>query len=284
MNPTTDVLSAQGAFGAPERETRAWPRHERGFIPSSTAQAGDNIVSARNARRRTRFKDILPALGITVKFVDSGSSALPPPRRQDAGLLHETVSNPALDVADIKASAKGPQDRSAVDCGRHVRRPTSASPSTTAPTSSATPSRSGRARHGASLLTRALLTGGQHPCSRTGHVVRRVAWGDLPEMLAPLIFCACARCLAGRCMSPDNAWMALQGIETLPMAPTRRPFPFKRRRTARPTTHRSTSHAAHGEALRERDEGGDAPVEAPQDRVGPLLRGNHFSATTWPRR
>ena len=26
-------------------------------------------------------------------------------------------------------------------------------------------------------------------------------------------------------MSPDNAWMALQGIETLPMAPTRRPFP-----------------------------------------------------------
>ena len=59
-----------------------------------------------------------------------------------------------------------------------------------------------------------------------------------------------------------------------------------RESAARPSVLRLDAVDVHarGEALRERHEGGDAPVEAPQDRVGPLLRGNHFSATTWPRR
>merc|ERR1712072_1169378 len=47
-------------------------------------------------------------------------------------------------------------------------------------------------------------------------------WGiDLPEMLAPLAYILRMRTVPlrnlGGCMSPDNAWMALQGIETLPM-------------------------------------------------------------------
>jgi O-acetylhomoserine (thiol)-lyase len=59
------------------RRWAAWPglRHQR---PSSTrsstsAQAGDNIVSARNlyGGTYTQFNDILPTLGITVKFVDA---------------------------------------------------------------------------------------------------------------------------------------------------------------------------------------------------------------------
>ena len=45
-------------------------------------------------------------------------------------------------------------------------------------------------------------------------------WGhDLPEELAPLSFILRARTVPlrnlGGCMSPDNAWMIVQGIETL---------------------------------------------------------------------
>ena len=64
------------------------------------AQAGDNIVSARNlyGGTYTQFKDILPTLGITVKFVDSNSpSALRRRRRrQDAGLLHGDRQQPCV--------------------------------------------------------------------------------------------------------------------------------------------------------------------------------------------
>ena len=54
-------------------------------------------------------------------------------------------------------------------------------------------------------------------------------------MLAPLAYILRMRTVPlrnlGGCMSPDNAWMALQGIETLPMrmekhCARRRPFPY----------------------------------------------------------
>mmetsp|Transcript_13803 Transcript_13803/g.42021 ORF Transcript_13803/g.42021 Transcript_13803/m.42021 type:complete len:195 (-) Transcript_13803:438-1022(-) len=47
-------------------------------------------------------------------------------------------------------------------------------------------------------------------------------WGiDLPEMLAPLAFILRMRTVPlrnlGACISPDNSWMFLQGLETLPL-------------------------------------------------------------------
>ena len=47
-------------------------------------------------------------------------------------------------------------------------------------------------------------------------------WGhDLPEMLAPLAYILRMRTVPlrnlGACISPDNSWMCLQGIETLPL-------------------------------------------------------------------
>ena len=47
-------------------------------------------------------------------------------------------------------------------------------------------------------------------------------WGhDLPATLAPLAFILRARTVPlrnlGSCISPDNSWMMLQGIETLPL-------------------------------------------------------------------
>ena len=76
----------------------------------NVAQAGDNIVSARNlyGGTYTQFKDILPALGIKAKFVDSHdpknfAAAIDEKTR---ALFCETVSNPALDVTDLEAVAK----------------------------------------------------------------------------------------------------------------------------------------------------------------------------------
>ena len=71
------------------------------------ASSGDNIVSARNlyGGTYTQFNDILPALGITVRLIDSND-----PKNFEAAiddrtraLFCETVSNPALDITDLDA-------------------------------------------------------------------------------------------------------------------------------------------------------------------------------------
>ena len=77
MNPTTDVLEKRMALleGAHEMAGLGVASGTSGVFYSiiNLAQAGDNIVSARNlyGGTYTQFNDILPALGITVKFVDS---------------------------------------------------------------------------------------------------------------------------------------------------------------------------------------------------------------------
>jgi len=109
MNPTTDVLEKRLALleGAPEFGGLALASGTSAVFYSviNLARAGDNIVSARNlyGGTYTQFKDILPALGITVKFVDSTD-----PRNFAAAIdertravFVETVSNPALEVTDL---------------------------------------------------------------------------------------------------------------------------------------------------------------------------------------
>ena len=77
MNPTTDVLEKRVALleGAPEMGGLGLASGTSGVFYSiiNLAQAGDNIVSARNlyGGTYTMFNDILPALGITVKLLDS---------------------------------------------------------------------------------------------------------------------------------------------------------------------------------------------------------------------
>ena len=77
MNPTTDVLEKRVALleGGPEMGGLGVASGTSGIFYSiiNLAQAGDNIVSARNlyGGTYTQFHDILPTLGITVKFVDS---------------------------------------------------------------------------------------------------------------------------------------------------------------------------------------------------------------------
>jgi O-acetylhomoserine (thiol)-lyase len=82
------------------------------------AQAGDNIVSARNlyGGTYTQFNDILPALGITVKFVDSNdpenfAKAIDGKTR---ALFCESVSNPS--AGNHRPRGHGPDRDTAAAC------------------------------------------------------------------------------------------------------------------------------------------------------------------------
>ena len=113
MNPTTDVLEKRVCL-----LEGAHPMAGLGLASGTSAvfyaiinlaQAGDNIVSARNlyGGTYTQFANILPALGITVRFVDSNDPAnyAKAIDGKTRALFCETVSNPALEVTDLKAVA-----------------------------------------------------------------------------------------------------------------------------------------------------------------------------------
>ena len=238
MNPTTDVLEKRVALleGAPEMGGLGLASGTSAVFYSiiNLAQAGDNIVSARNlyGGTYTMFNDILPTLGITVKFVDSNhpqtfAQAIDGKTR---ALFCETVSNPALEVTDLETVAAIAHAHGlplVVD-------PTFSTPYLTQPIA-----------HGADILAHSLTkwfgghgTGiggvvvdsgrfhwaaGKHPLYTTpDNSYHGLRWGlDLPDPLRPLAFILRMRTVPlrnlGACISPDNSWMFLQGIETLPL-------------------------------------------------------------------
>ena len=236
MNPTHDALEKRVAMleGAHPMAGLALASGTSAVFYSiiNLAEAGDNIVSARNlyGGSYTQFNDILPKLGIEVRFVDSQDPAAFKAASDDKtrAFFCETVSNPALEVVDLEAVSE--QARSIgvpliVDS-------TFSTPYLTQPLA-----------HGADIVVHSLTkwfgghgTGiggvvidsgkfnwaaGRHPlydaADSSYHGLR---WGhDLPEMLAPLAYILRMRTVPlrnlGACISPDNAWMFLQGIETL---------------------------------------------------------------------
>ncbi len=236
MNPTTDVLEKRVALleGAHEMGGLGVASGTAGIFYSiiNLAQAGDNIVSARNlyGGTYTQFNDILPTLGITVKFVDSSrpenfSKAIDTKTR---ALFCETVSNPALEVTDLEAVATIAREHGlplVVDS-------TFSTPYLTRPI-----------EHGADIVVHSLTkwfgghgagiggvvvdsgrfnwAGGKHPLYDTPDTsYHGLRWGhDLPAPLAPLAFILRMRTVPlrnlGACLSPDNSWFLLQGIETL---------------------------------------------------------------------
>lgn len=238
MNPTTDVLEKRVAMleGAPEMGGLGLASGTSGVFYSiiTLASAGDNIVSARNlyGGTYTQFNDILPKLGITVKFVDSNdpqnfAKAIDDKTR---ALFCESVSNPALEVTDLDAVSKVAHDAGIpLICDSTF----------------STPYLTQSLSHGVDIVVHSLTkwfgghgTGiggvvvdsgrfkwntGKHPIfdepDLSYHGLR---WGhDLPEPLAPLAFILRMRTVPlrnlGSCISPDNSWMFLQGIETLPL-------------------------------------------------------------------
>ncbi|MDB4507074.1 O-acetylhomoserine aminocarboxypropyltransferase/cysteine synthase [Akkermansiaceae bacterium] len=238
MNPTTDVLEKRICLleGAHEMAGLAHSSGTAAIFNSiiNLAQAGDNIVSARNlyGGSYTQFNDILPALGIEVRFVDSQdpqqfANAIDDKTR---ALFCETVSNPALEVTDLDAVgevAKAQGIPLIVDA-------TCSTPYLTNPLN-----------HGADIVIHSLTkwlgghgtglggividsgrfnwAGGKHPLfDEPDGSYHGLRWGrDLPDMLAPLAYILRMRTgplrNLGACISPDNSWQFLQGIETLPL-------------------------------------------------------------------
>jgi O-acetylhomoserine (thiol)-lyase len=236
MNPTTDVLEKRVAMleGAHPMAGLGLASGTSGIFYSiiNLAEAGDNIVSARNlyGGTYTQFNDILPTLGIKVKFVDSTNpenfaKAIDSKTR---ALFCESVSNPALEVTDLEAVAKIAKAAGIpliVDA-------TFSTPYLTKPLD-----------HGADIVVHSLTkwfgghgTGvggvvvdsgrfnwgaGKHPLyDRPDTSYHGLRWGhDLPAPLAPLAFILRMRTVPlrnlGACIAPDNSWIFLQGIETL---------------------------------------------------------------------
>ncbi len=238
MNPTNDVLEKRVALleGAPEMGGLALSSGTSAVFYSiiNLAQAGDNIVSARNlyGGTYTQFDDILPSLGITVKFVDSTD----PENFRHAidgktrALFCESVSNPASEVADLDAIGAIAREAGIpliVDS-------TFSTPYLTRPL-----------EHGADIVVHSLTkwfgghgagigglvvdsgrfnwAAGNHPLyDRPDGGYHGLRWGhDLPDALKPLAYILRMRTVPlrnlGACLSPDNAWFFLQGIETLPL-------------------------------------------------------------------
>ena len=236
MNPTQDVLEQRVAQLEGGAAALAVGSGTTGIFYSiiNVAKAGDNIVSANNlyGGTYTQFNDILPDLGITTKFVDPND----PQNFADAidentrALFCETVSNPGCDIADLEAISKIAHDNGIpliVDA-------TFSTPALTSPI-----------EHGADIVVHSLTKWfGGHGTGIGGVVVdsgkfnwangkfalydepdssyHGLRWGhDLPEPLAPLAFILRMRTVPlrnlGACISPDNAWIFLQGIETLPL-------------------------------------------------------------------
>jgi O-acetylhomoserine (thiol)-lyase len=238
MNPTTDVLEKRVALleGAPEMGGLGVASGTAGVFYSiiNLASAGDNIVSARNlyGGTYTQFSDILPALGIKVKFVDSNdpqnfARAIDDKTR---ALFVETVSNPALEVVDLEKVAKVAHDHGLpliVDA-------TFSTPYLTKPLDfgadivihSLTKWMGG---HGTGIGGVVVDSGrfnwaaGKHPLyDNPDNSYHGLRWGhDLPAPLAPLAFILRMRTVPlrnlGACIAPDNSWLFLQGIETLPL-------------------------------------------------------------------
>jgi O-acetylhomoserine (thiol)-lyase len=238
MNPTQAVLEARVALleGAHEMSALALASGTSGVFYSiiNLAQVGDNIVSARNlyGGSYTQFNDLLPNLGIEVRFVDSQDpeNFAKAADEKTRAFFTESVSNPALEIADLDAIAKH-----AHACGVPlIVDSTFSTPYLTRPL-----------EHGADIVVHSLTkwfgghgTGiggivvdsgrfnwaaGQHPIFDTpDSSYHGLRWGhDLPPELAPLAFILRMRTVPlrnlGACISPDNAWIFLQGIETLPL-------------------------------------------------------------------
>lgn len=145
-------------------------------------------------------------------------------------LFCETVSNPALEVTDLEAVA----DIAKAHGIPFIVDSTFSTPYLTRPLD-----------HGAEVVIHSMTkwfgghgtaiggmvvdsgrfnwAGGKHPLfDRPDGSYHGLRWGhDLPEPLAPLAYILRMRTVPlrnlGACISPDNSWHLLQGIETLPL-------------------------------------------------------------------
>lgn len=235
MNPTNDVLeqrmaALEGGVGA---LTIASGTSAIFYTVINICQAGDEIVSANNlyGGTYTMFNDILPKHGITCRWADprdvsSFEKAITDRTRL---IFVETIGNPVLDFVDLSAVS---------EIARRHHLPLLVDSTFTPPTLLRP------IEHGADIVVHSLTKWiGGHGTGIGGVVVDsgKFDWTD-PKFklynepdesyhglryahdlgdLTPLAFILRMRLVPlrnlGACLSPDNAWMFLQGLETLPL-------------------------------------------------------------------
>ncbi len=235
MNPTQDVL---------EKRVAALEGGAAGLATSSGTSAihysiinicsvGDEVVSANNlyGGTYTMFDSILPQFGIKANFVDPSDASNFEKAITDRTrvLFIETIGNPVLQVTDVEAVAKVAQKH-------HLPLVVDAT--------FTTPYLLRTIDYGATIVCNSLTKWlGGHGTAIGGLVVdagtfdwtderfkfynkpdqsyNGIRWAhDLGDLQA-LAFILRMRVVPlrnlGACISPDNAWIFLQGIETLPL-------------------------------------------------------------------
>ncbi|MFZ5572140.1 MAG: O-acetylhomoserine aminocarboxypropyltransferase/cysteine synthase family protein [Thermodesulfobacteriota bacterium] len=233
MNPTQDMLerrlaALEGGAAALALASGTAAIH---YAVISICSAGDEIVSANNlyGGTYTMFHNILPQFGITTKFVDprKAENFAAAVTDQTRLIFVETIGNPALEVVDLESV-------SAVARKHHL--PLVVDGTFT------TPYLLRSIEYGADIVVNSLTKWiGGHGTGIGGAVIDagRFDWTDpkfrlfnepdssyggmrfahdLGEM-NPLAFILRMRLVPlrnlGACIAPDNAWLFLQGLETL---------------------------------------------------------------------
>ena len=237
MNPTTDILEQRVTQleGGAASVALASGTAAIFYAIITLASAGDEIVSANNlyGGTYTQFDAILPQLGITTRFVDPSDpknfeKAITPKTR---AVFIETIGNPVLDFTDVAAVAK---------VAHRNGLPLIADATFTTPYLLRT------IEHGADIVVNSLTKWlGGHGSGIGGIVTdsgkfnwkhnprfpllnlpdpnyHGLKWAhDLPAPLAPIAFALRVRTVPlrnlGAAIAPDNSWIFLQGIETLPV-------------------------------------------------------------------
>lgn len=233
QNPTQDVLEQRVAAleGGAAALALASGTSAIFYTAINICESGDEIIAAVNLYGGTyvMFNDILPKMGIKVRFVDpSKPEEFNAAVNEHTRLLYaEVIGNPVLDVADIDGIAKVAEKHHlpfAVD------------------STFTTPYLFKPLEHGAHIVIHSLTKWmGGHGAALGGIVVdsgsfdwtdRKFTLYNQPDSsyhdikfahdlgdLNPLAFILRMRLTPlrnlGACISPDNAWIIMQGIETL---------------------------------------------------------------------
>jgi O-acetylhomoserine (thiol)-lyase len=233
MNPTQDALEQRLAAleGGAAALALASGTSAIYYSIINIAEAGDEIVSSSHlyGGTYTMFHDILPHYGITVRFVDPAdlTAMREAINEKTRAVFVETIGNPALTVPDFEAIAE-------IAHGRHLPLIVDAT--------FTTPYLLRPIEHGADIVCHSLTKWiGGHGTAIGGAVVDsgRFDWSagpfrtmnepepsyhgirfahDLGELNA-IGYALRMRVVPlrnlGSAISPDNAWMFLQGTETL---------------------------------------------------------------------
>jgi O-acetylhomoserine (thiol)-lyase len=235
MNPTQDVLeqrvaALEGGAAALALSSGTSAVH---YTVINLCAAGDEIISANNlyGGTYTMFDAILPQFNIHTRFVDPRDPANFEAAITDKtkGIFIETVGNPVLEVADIEGVAT---------IARKHHLPLIVDGTFTTPYLLRT------IEYGADIVINSLTKWlGGHGTGIGGIVVDagKFDWTDPkftlynePDQgyhglryahdlgdLKPVAFILRMRLVPlrnlGACLSPDNAWIFLQGLETLPL-------------------------------------------------------------------